>query len=311
MAGPDDGHDQPGTPRGDPAGVHRRALLSALGLLGTAATLPGLMPGPASAAPAGARPADSVPLARTSLDALTRDTMSGLAVFVMPGPDRYSARQGTPRREPGGIEARLPDFLIRMLDRYLPFPDAIGVPLVGALLDGAPKLTRGLPPPRTSGVGASPATAGLLDEGLRRLLESDATIPLSPVVALLLNLEAVRADPRSLSGPFLSPFARLSFAGKAEVFELLEGPDPTLVEVLDRGLPEPLKRSASGLLRFLAGALLELSALGGYSEWAVFDPATRKVRSRPVGWQVSGYTPSIDGWPEYRGYYQGRRKVTG
>jgi hypothetical protein len=150
-----------------------------------------------------------------------------------------------------------------------------------------------------------------VDRGLQSLLANDATIPLSPVVALLLNLEAVRVDPASGQGPFIAPFARLTHARKARVFQLLEGPDATLVELFDRELPEPLRRSVSGLLKFLGGALLELTALGSYSEWAVFDPATRHLRGRPVGWQVSGYRPSIDGWDEHRGYYQGRREATG
>jgi hypothetical protein len=251
--------------------TERRTLLGAAGLLAAAASLPDLTAIPEARAGGG------------SLDEWTLDTMKGLAVFVMPGPDAHSRAQGTPRKEPGGIEARLPEFLVHHLNRYLPFPDLPAAALVGAL--GPP---HGAPAPR-----------------------SDAVIPLAPAAALILNAEAVRVDPRTLGGPFLAPFSRLSYRAKARVFELLEGPDPALVQALDAHLPEPLKRSLSGLLKYAAGALLELAALGGYSEWGVLDPATRRLRDRPVGWRVSGYTPASAGRPEFRGYYQGRRKATG
>ncbi|SEG90769.1 Tat (twin-arginine translocation) pathway signal sequence [Thermomonospora echinospora] len=281
--------------------MDRRAFLTATGLAG-AATAPGPLTGVARAA----GPADSALVLR-ALTRLTADTMSGLAVFVLPGPDAYSRAQGTPRREPGAIEAGVPAFLVDALNRYLPFPDQVAVPLMRALVQGAGSLS--LPAPREG--DAQAGTVRRVDAGLRRLLENDATIPLAPVVALLLNLEAVRVDPLAVGGPFLSPFARLRYARKARVFQLLEGPDPTLVAILDRHLPEPLRGSVSGLLKFLAGALLELTALGSYSEWAVFDPQTRRLRGRPVGWRICGYTPSADGWDEHRGYYQGRKQVTG
>ena len=62
---------------------------------------------------------------------------------------------------------------------------------------------------------------------------------------------------------------------------------------------------------FLANGLLVLAALGGYSEWGVFDPETRRLTGRPAGWRASGYTPSADGWDEFKGYYQGRTEVPG
>jgi len=244
------------------AELDRRTVLVALGLLGVAAG-PGLAPRAAQAA----------------VDEMTTDTLSGLAVFVMPGPDPYSRVQGTPRAEPGAIEARLPAFLADALDRYLPAPTLDAGPLVDAI--------------RRAGF-ASNATG---------------TIPLSALTALLLNLEAVLVEPAAAFGPFRSPFARLSYARKARVFELIEGPEADLVRLLDAALPEPLTGTASGLLRFAGGALLELAALGGYGEWAVFDPATRRPRTTPVGWQDTGYVPSVDGWAEFRGYFQGRREV--
>lgn len=275
--------------------AERRVLLGSVGLLAAAAAVPGLGPSPAHA-----RAADL----RSALTAWTLDTMTGLAVFVMPGPDAHSRRQGTPRPEPGGVEASLPAFLVDTLDRYLPAPDLPAGTLAGALMRGAPVLLRDA---RREASERAPGTTA----GLSALLENDATIPLSWLVALVLNVEALRVDPRSIAGPFLAPFPRLSFRSKARVFALLEGADPDLVATIDAHLPEPLKRSASGLLRYLGGALLELSALGGYSEWGVFDPATRRLTGRPVGWRVSGYMPAAEGRPEFRGYYQGRTEATG
>jgi hypothetical protein len=130
-------------------------------------------------------------------------------------------------------------------------------------------------------------------------------------MALLLDLVAILVNPLSVIGLFRSPFARLSYADKAKVFKMLEGPAPDLVALLDGSLPQPLKGSLSGLLRFVSGALLELSAFGAYNEWAVFDKQTRTLTARPVGWQLSGYLPDgpVEGWNEFKGYYQGRTKA--
>jgi hypothetical protein len=193
-----------------------------------------------------------------------------------------------------------------MLDRFVPFPDQLAVPLLRALSQGAGGLRLPRPPS-----GTPEATVTRLDRGLDLLLRNDATVPLAPVAALILNLEAVRVDPRTIAGPFASPFSRLPYAGKARVFELLEGADSDLIALLDRHLPEPYHRSLSGLVKFAANGLLVLAALGGYSEWGVFDPATKRLRGRPAGWSASGYTPSADGWDEFRGYYQDRTEVPG
>ncbi|MBE1534007.1 hypothetical protein [Actinomadura algeriensis] len=282
----------------------RRAFLRATGLTGAFAAAPALFAPHAAARPVRPVRAPGTGPVAAALDRLAHDTMSGLAVFVMPGPDPYSRAQGTPRDEPGGIEARLPAFLVEMLDRFVPFPDQIAGPLLRALAQGAGGLRLPRPPDEPD------ADVARVDRGLDLLLRNDATVPLAPVVALLLNLEAVRVDPGALWGPFASPFARLPHAGKAEVFRLLEGPDSDLVALLDRHLPAPYHRSISGLLKFLANGLLVLAALGGYSEWGVFDPGSRRLTGRPAGWRASGYTPSADGWDEFKGYYRGRTEAT-
>jgi hypothetical protein len=35
-----------------------------------------------------------------------------------------------------------------------------------------------------------------------------------------------------------------------------------------------------------------LAAFGSYSEYAVFDPDTRTLTARPVGWELAEYQPS-------------------
>ncbi|MEU0512816.1 hypothetical protein [Amycolatopsis sp. NPDC006125] len=289
--------------------VGRRAFLARIGVLGAAVAAGSLLPGTATAAPRPVRAAgvtDVVAALRPVLAELARDTLNGLVVMTCPGPDAYSRAQGTPRTEPGALEARATDFLIKALDEYVPFPDQLATPLTQSLATGL----SGTPLPSTlldlplSGVRT-------LDAALRTLLENDDTLPLSSVIAMLLNLFATEVNPLALGGAFLSPFARLSYADKCRVFEQLEGPHAGLVALLDANLPEPLRASVSGVLRFVAGAVLEFAAYGSSCEWAVFDRATKTISARPVGWQLSGYQPHgvVHGWDDFLGYYQGRTKV--
>jgi hypothetical protein len=289
------------TPRYGPT---RRAFLARIGLLGAALGTGGLLKPSAAATPP---PLDAlVALLRPLLAGLSRDTLNGLTTFVVPGRDRYSRAQGTPRREAGALEAKATDFLIESLDNFVPFPQELARPVATAL--GTALSDLGIELPLDLG-GILPIQVATLDDALRELLESDEAIPLSLVVALLLNLLATQVNPLAVSGLFLSPFARLSFAEKAAAFALLEGPDADLVQLLDTQLPEPLHESVSGVLRFVGGALLEFPAFGSYNEWAVFDSASRTLRATPVGWQLTGYGGVSDGWDEFLGYYQGRTEV--
>jgi hypothetical protein len=285
----------------------RRAFLARLGVLGAVATVGGMAP-PLSAS---ANPVldTAVDLLRPVLAELARDTINGAAAFVVPGPDAYSRAQGTPRPEPGALEAKAPDFLMQMLDTYVPFPDEIAQPVAMAFATGLADVGIALP----GALGTVlPAQVKAADDALRVFLESDESIPLSLAVALALNLVASQLNPASLRGPFLAPFSRLSFAEKAEVFRLVEGPDSSLVALLDTEFPQPLNRTASGLVKFLGGAVLELLVFGTYTEWAVYDPRTRELSGRPVGWQLTGYRPHglVEGNPDFQGYYQGRTKVS-
>lgn len=283
--------------------LDRRTFLASVGVLGALAATDLMAPRVASATPT--RPL--VDLVSQLLGQVSKDTYKGLSAFVAPGSDAYSRSQGTERSKPGGLDAKTPDFLIESLNSYVPFPDQVGSPIARALIQGLDDVPIDLP-----GLPSLPLPVlDDLESVVKHLLRNDETLPLSVVIALLLNALAVQVDPTSAAGPFLSPFSRLSFAKKAAVFELMEGPDAKLVAQIDRQLPEPTKGTASGLLQFVSGAVLEFTAFGTFGEWATFDPKTGTVTEHPVGWKVSGYDPgSMEGWDEFKGYYQGRKKVS-
>ena len=310
----------------------RRSFLARIGVLGAGALLvPGCFTEPATepaidsatsdglGLPALSLPALSLPalidVLRPVLASLARDTLNGFVAFNLPGPDAYSAAQGTPRAEPGGLDAGGTDFLINNFDRFLPLPDQLIRPATSALLTALHDLPLPIAPSVLGLLGGllGPVTLGLVDDAVSAILASDASVPLSLPVALLLNYTATVVNPLSLHGAFLSPFARLSFADKARALALIETSQSNLVALLDGPLPEPLRDSVSGLLKFFGGALYEFAAFGNYGESQKFDPTTRRVIGRPVGWQLSGFLPDGqpgDGWDDLIGYYQDRREVT-
>ncbi|MGW6282612.1 hypothetical protein [Kribbella sp. NPDC055071] len=290
--------------------LSRRAFLARVGVLGAAVGGGGLLArgllAPADAATNPLLP-PAVELIRPVLAELARDTMNGLTVFAMPGRDPYSRTQGTPSPTPGAIEAGATDFIINSLDNFVPFPDEIAQPVGAALVSGLADSGISLP-----GLDVLPVQLHRLDRALAAYLESDEALPLSFPIAGLLNLMATQVNPLAVNGPHLSPFARLSYAEKAQAFELIEQTDADLVELLDVHFPEPLKASVSGLLKFVGGALIEFATFGAYGESAVYDEVNRTLRKRPVGWNVTGYQPHgpVEGWDDFIGYYQGRQKVS-
>ncbi|TDD62141.1 hypothetical protein E1263_04495 [Kribbella antibiotica] len=287
----------------------RRAFLARIGILGAALGGGGLLTrsllNPADAATNPLLP-PTVDLLRPVLAALARDTMNGLTVFCQPGPDAYSRTQGTVSKTPGAMESGATNFIIESLDNFVPFPDALAQPIGAAMVTGLADTGIVLP-----GLELLPPQLRQLDKALAALLQSDEALPLSLPIAMLLNLMATQVNPLAVNGPHLSPFARLTYAEKASAFELIEKTDADLVALLDVQFPEPLKESVSGLLKFVGGALIEFGTFGAYSEYAVFDPKTRKLKGRPVSWQLSGYQPDgpVEGWDDFIGYYQGRTEV--
>lgn len=286
----------------------RRVFLARTGVWGAATGAGGLLGmGAVDAAPR--QLSGLVDLLRPVLAELSRDTYNGLVVFVAPGADDYSRAQGTPRAEPGALEAEATDFMIEALDNFVPFPEELSRPVAQALTTAVSGLGIELPGDLLGDILGGLLPIETLDSALRKLLEGGGTVPLSLAVALLLNLVATQVNPAAVSGPFASPFARLSFAEKASAFSLIEGPDADLVARLDTQLPQPLSQSLSGLLRFVGGALLEFPAFATYSEWSVFDPETGRVIATPVGWQLSGYEGPSNGHDDFLGFFQDRREV--
>jgi hypothetical protein len=292
----------------------RRVFLARIGVLGASATLlPHCTWQRTSEATSELSLGLLVDLLRPVLGELSRDTWNGFVAFNLPGQDVYSRAQGTPRGEPGGIEAGGTDFLIRNIDRFLPFPDELTRPAAAALVTALRDLPLPIDGLLAQLLGLSLVPLRLIEDAVRFILENDSTTPLSLPAALLLNFSATLADPASVNGAFVSPFARLAFAEKARAMEILETALPALVSVVDARIPQPLRSSVSGLLAFLGGALHEFAAFGSLGESARFDARTRRLTGRPVGWRLTGYLPDNqtgDGWDELIGYYQDRREVS-
>jgi hypothetical protein len=286
----------------------RREFFVRAGAVGAAVVL--FDAGTFSGAPAGA----GVPAPVTSLlDQLAADTVSGLVSFVVPGPDRYSVTQGVSDSVGGGIAADGTNFMLNSLDNFYPVPDEPLRLLVQALATG---LSDNVPPlPLGLNLGLSTELVTALDGLLAGLLGLSGAVPLSEVVALLLNFLASIVKPTSIVGPFLSPFSNLSFADKAKVFALLEEDSASVARMIDGNLPQPLKDSLSGLLAFLAGALLEFAAFGAYSEFGAFNPTTRQLTGVPVGWRTSNYLVGTgfvpdEGWNDFLGYFDNEQQAS-
>ncbi|PXX59157.1 hypothetical protein DFR70_11274 [Nocardia tenerifensis] len=280
--------------------IDRRVFLARAAWL--AACAGSLSTGAISFPVAGAAPPG--PLA--AVDAFTLDTLRGVCAMVFPGPDEWSRVQGTPRTGPGVIEAGGGEFMKDLFDNYLAAGDQLTRPL--ALAFGQALDEIGVPAPLLLGV--TPEQGMRIDQALGYAY-SDRVLPLSALVALVLNFGALLVAPASAVGPLGSPFARLSLGDKCRVLELIEQPLPELVYLVDRWLPGALHGSGAGFLRFAGGILLEGTAFGVYSEMEMFDPATRTVPGRPPSWEICGYRPHglVEGHPELIGYYQGRTEV--
>lgn len=295
--------------------LSRRAFLARIGVLGASTTLlpRGAAPGTGSAGSALTLGA-LVDLLRPVLGDVSRDTWNGFVAYSAPGQDSYSRAQGTTRGEPGGIEAGGTSSLIESLDRLPPFPDEILRPASSALVIALRELPLPLPGILLGGLlGPSIAMVRLVESAVRFILENDEAAPLSLPAALLLNYVATVANPASLNGAFVSPFARLSFTDKTRALEMLETSQSQLVALIDAQVPQPLKASVSGLIEFLGGALHELAAFGSFSESRRFDPRTRRLVGRPIGWRLTGHVADNqtgDGWDDFISYYQDRSEIS-
>jgi hypothetical protein len=293
--------------------LSRRELLLRTGVLGAGAVVAGVWPSAAR----GNVPEALEPLlervAEPALQLLARDTYAGLAVFALPGADRYSQAQRLTSSGPGPIEARAPELLEHTLDVYIAWPDAYAHALAAAFATGVSDVR--IPHALLGGVLAALELVGAtMDDALRLVLQNDRTIPASLPLALLMNFAATQVRPSAVLGPIpSSPFANLTWREKGLAFERIERADPDLVALIDANAPQPLREGASGLLRFVGNVLLVLSAFAPYTEYGVFDRSALRATRRPIGWDLSDYMPGrttpADGWPEFIGYYQDRRAV--
>lgn len=287
---------------------NRRRFLARASMFGAFVSagiaLPGVVPPPSCLV--GTANAQTGSNTFDAVEAFALDTMRGLCVMVMPGPDVWSRQQGTPRMDPGPIEVGGGEFMKDLFDNYLGMGDRLARPLALGIAQALSDL----------GIQTGPFL-GLSEPAGRRIDQvlgyaySDRVLPLSLPVALLLNTGALLAAPPAITGPLGSPFSRLSIVDKLRVLEGIEGPVPQLVSIIDGALPVPLRGTASGFLRFAGGILLEGTAFGVYSEQHNYNPVTRTVEPRPVPWDLTGYRPDglVDGHPELLGYYQNRTEV--
>lgn len=141
--------------------------------------------------------------------------------------------------------------------------------------------------------GQSSAEPGGLDAGITPILaetlnQSTPYVPaFSATVAAILNQLALAVHPPP-GGSFPSPFAGLSFAEKAVVFQIMDA-TPEL---------KPLSGLLPGIVAFLV-----------YSEGDAFDSSTRSLTGQPVGWTISNYEGAADGRDALLGYFENRRKA--
>ena len=288
---------------------NRRAFLARASMLGACVAAGVALPGAPDHSSGLAGRANAQGTGSAALDAVeafSLDTMRGLCVMVMPGPDDWSRQQGTPRPDPGPIEIGGGEFMKDLFDNYLGMGDQLSRPLALGLGEALSDLGIQTAP----FLGLSQPDGRRIDQVLGYVY-SDRVLPLSLPVALLLNTGALLAAPQSIAGPLGSPFSRLSLADKCRVLAAIEGPVPQLISIVDGALPVPLRGTASGFLRFAGGILLEGTAFGVYSEMNDYDPVTKQVSPRPISWDLAAYRPDglVDGHPELLGYYQNRTEV--
>ena len=219
-------------------------------------------------------------------DLMQRAGMLGMAAFLAQLPGLLDARGLLTRA--AAAEADLTrDTLKGLLAFILPGNDAYSK-AQGASAHG----------PGAIGAG----TLGPFIEALDNFVPASAlgftsTIPASGGVATLLNSYAAQVNPAASGGDFPSPFARLSFKEKGEVFRLFEAD-----MAAGSALPE---------LRFVSGILPGFVAFMAASEVGVLNPSTGKLNATPVAWKLARYGGPAEGHPEFKGYYQGRKKAKG
>jgi hypothetical protein len=182
-----------------------------------------------------------------------------------------------------------------LASQFLASAKAATVDLVQDTLNGLIAFVVPGPDQYSVAQGVSTTAAGGIDTNILEVLiqtidESAPYLPaFSAVAAAILNQFAQAVHP-NVSGPFSSPFACLSFAEKAAVFQFMDA-TPALA---------PFSGVIAGIVAFLC-----------YSDAGSFDPTTRTLTSTPVAWSLSNYSGTADGRAELRGYWLGRTHADG
>jgi hypothetical protein len=163
-------HDYEPAPPASFEPLSRRALMQRAGLVGAAALLsqlPALLDAKGLLAEAEAQELD-----------VTRDTLSGLLAFILPGDDEYSVAQGVEAKGPGALGAGTLDPFIDALDNFVPAA-ALGftttVPASGGVATLLNDFALQVNPAASSGSFLSPFARLGFDEkaGALELLETD------------------------------------------------------------------------------------------------------------------------------------------
>ncbi len=315
-------------PSNPPINSGRRQLLIGSGLVGAAAAVsPGMLlanPGNGRGRGRGrghhkddsqqyVEPVEwTVEQLRTALDKLRDDTFFAMIAFAVPGNDPYSEYQGRSTAMPGGITTRADLYLAGGIDLLIPLPPAFMQQLLGSVATYLSLSPMDIPEMAAGDVGENGEwILENLNSTFTDYLEGEASNTI--LVTLLLNLAATRVA-GAVDGPFPSPFANLSWEQKAQVFEELESQHSWLKRAVVWNIPDwDYRDSAPGVLNSLTAFMLRIAGFGSYCEFAVFNPATREVVQRPLGWILSQYAtdapPMAIGSDDFIGYYQGRRSV--
>ena len=148
--------------------------------------------------------------------------------------------------------------------------------LVAFIVPGRDRYSRAQGSKAVTPGGIEAGTTPVLIRTLDRFLPGP--LPLSATAASILNEFSAQVAPVNRGfHPFASPFANLSAAQKAKVFQAAES----------------LQAESAGSIRFLIGNLPDLVAFIAYG--------------RPLGKRLTRYAGVADGRKELKGYWQGRK----
>jgi hypothetical protein len=141
-----------------------------------------------------------------------------------------------------------------------------------------------------------------LFDGYVPLASTGLNLPASGAVALLLNEAALLVNPSAALGRFVSTFSNLTFDEKIEAMRLLDEQTEAISSV-------ELGEIGAGELRFVSGILIGAAAFFSMVEGNAAGPEPGTLVSEPIAWQLTNYDGIAEGRDQFRGYYQGRRKV--